>query len=369
MMNGLAVLIGELILLSCSDAVGAMTPSKALLYSLHHDEAWDMSSPHDHEGHIHDHVASENHSVLLSLRSVNQHVPAAKDPRDKPLTLEEAAPAVIMATLAGLSTVLGALVVCCMPAGGVPRSAMSFGLSLAAGVMITVSFMELVPEDITSWRHNAYHFILFMVGGILTCAICNLAGWLEKREADGEIDAEVGQDLSVKAVERRSWRLAVLLFISLTAHNLPEGLAVAISAMANKRLGFTVMIAIAVHNIPEGVAVAIPTYDATKSQCKAVLVALLSGMTETVGALIAILVLQPFLTGALIEDLLIFVAGIMCYIAFFELLPESVYGGGMMYAVASLGLITGAAIMILTHMLLEEAMHDDHDHDHHDHHH
>eukprot|EP00746_Dinoflagellata_sp_MGD_P006841 gnl/MRDRNA2_/MRDRNA2_113491_c0_seq1.p1 gnl/MRDRNA2_/MRDRNA2_113491_c0~~gnl/MRDRNA2_/MRDRNA2_113491_c0_seq1.p1 ORF type:complete len:358 (+),score=54.81 gnl/MRDRNA2_/MRDRNA2_113491_c0_seq1:152-1225(+) len=355
-MDSLA-LIGALLLLRFSDAVQEITPSQALRYSLHHDEAWDMSSPDDRQD-------SENHLVFASLHSLSQHVPASDAPRDRPLTLEEASPAILMATVAGLSTVLGALVIFCMPAGGVPRSAMSFGLSLAAGVMITVSVMELWPEGHFD-SHMLYHFLLFGIGGVLTFVICKMASWLESKQGDGERDPE---DLSVKAMERRSWRLAVLLFISLTAHNLPEGLAVAISAMANKRLGVTVMIAIAVHNIPEGVAVAIPTYDATKSQCKALLVALLSGMTEIVGALVAIIALQPFLTGALIEDLLVFVAGIMCYIAFFELLPESVHGGGILYAVASLGVVSGAAIMILTHMLLDEAMHDDHDHDHGHHH-
>lgn len=309
-------------------------------------------------------VGSESRIVLATLSSFDHHVPASDEPRDRPLTLNEAWPAVLMATVAGLSTVLGALVVCCMPVGGVPRSAMSFGLSLAAGVMITVSVMELWPEgpmDATM----VHHLMLFAAGGALTFLICKLASCLESQgnPADGESGE---QDLSVKAVERRSWRLAVLLFISLTAHNLPEGLAVAISAMANKRLGLTVMIAIAIHNIPEGIAVAIPTYDATKSKVMGLLIALLSGMTETIGALVAILVLQPYLTGSLIEDLLVFVAGIMCYIAVFELLPESCHGGGAMYAVAALGLAVGAAIMILTHMLLEEAMHDDHHH-HHDH--
>merc|ERR1719316_234077 len=202
--------------------------------------------------------------------------------------------------------------------------------------MITVSVMELWPEgpmDATM----VHHLMLFAAGGALTFLICKLASCLESQgnPADGESGE---QDLSVKAVERRSWRLAVLLFISLTAHNLPEGLAVAI-----------------------------PTLDATKSKCMAISVALLSGMTETLGAVVAILVLQPYLTANVIEELLIFVAGIMCYIAFFELLPESVRGGGMLYVVACIGLAVGAAIMILTHLLLEQAMHDDHDHDGHDH--
>lgn len=352
------ILIGALCSI-CYSGARAITPSRALLYSLHHDEGWDMSSKQDE-------VGSSGHVILATLGSVDQHVPAAEGKRDEPLSVDEAWPAILMASLAGLSTVLGALVVFCLPAGGVPRSAMSFGLSLAAGVMITVSVMELWPEGVSDADSNIKsawfrHLLLFGAGAVVTFLICKLASCLQgSKESDVE-------SLEASAIERRSWRLAILLFISLTAHNLPEGLAVAISAMADQRLGLTVMLAIAVHNIPEGVAVAIPTLDATKSKCMAISVALLSGMTETLGAVVAILVLQPYLTANVIEELLIFVAGIMCYIAFFELLPESVRGGGMLYVVACIGLAVGAAIMILTHLLLEQAMHDDHDHDGHDH--
>jgi len=364
-MHGL-ILTGALLFVSFSDVVHAITPSNAFLYSLNHNERWDMDSPEDF-------VGSQQHIILAKLSSFHHHVPASNEKREKPLTLDEAWPAIIMATVAGLSTVLGALVVCCMPAGGVPRAAMSFGLSLAAGVMITVSVMELWPHTDESHHHHSedhhhhheeekeystshefFHLLLFLAGGAVTFVICKLASCLEAQDNG---DSPHSSDLSVKAVERRSWRLAILLFISLTAHNLPEGLAVAISAMADKRLGLTVMIAIAVHNIPEGVAVAIPTYDATKQRWKAIFIAFLSGMTETLGALIAIVALQPFLTGSLIEDLLIFVSGIMCYIACFELIPEAVRGGGELYAITCLGLLVGAIIMIGTHMLLEETMH------------
>jgi ZIP family zinc transporter len=349
------------LLLIFSDAARVITPSQALEYSLNHEERWDMTSPDAY-------AKSQRPLILANLGSFDEHVPASNEKRNKPLTLKEASPAVLMATVAGLSTVLGALVVCCMPSGGVPRSAMSFGLSLAAGVMLTVSVMELWPEgsdenstaklrdmDYSKWGHDWHHIVLFLAGGLVTFVICKLASCLEANSGT-DADPEFG-DLSVKAVERRSWRLAILLFISLTAHNLPEGLAVAISAMADQRLGLIVMVAIAVHNIPEGVAVAIPTYDATKQRWKAIFIAFLSGMTETVGALIAIVALQSFLTRTLIEDLLVFVAGIMCYIACFELIPEAVRGGGELYAITCLGLLVGAIIMIGTHMLLEETLH------------
>lgn len=49
--------------------------------------------------------------------------------------------------------------------------------------------------------------------------------------------------------QRRSWRVAMLLFVSLLAHNFPEGLAVAASARESPQLGLTVTIGILIHNV------------------------------------------------------------------------------------------------------------------------
>merc|ERR1719316_644065 len=80
------------------------------------------------------------------------------------------------------------------------------------------------------------------------------------------------------------------MMLSLTAHNLPEGFAVAISALGSDRLGFVVMIAIALHNIPEGIALAVPVLSATGSKRKALWMSFLSGMAEPLGAALALFV-------------------------------------------------------------------------------
>mmetsp|Transcript_32422 Transcript_32422/g.48318 ORF Transcript_32422/g.48318 Transcript_32422/m.48318 type:complete len:333 (-) Transcript_32422:289-1287(-) len=66
-----------------------------------------------------------------------------------------------------------------------------------------------------------------------------------------------GNDLETTQ-QKRAWRLAMLLFLSLLLHNFPEGLAVAASALESPSLGLTVTIGIMIHNIPEGIAIAIP---------------------------------------------------------------------------------------------------------------
>lgn len=63
---------------------------------------------------------------------------------------------------------------------------------------------------------------------------------------------------------RRRWRLAIMMMVTLTLHNFPEGVAVAVSSMQSWNLGGVVAIAIAIHNIPEGTT----TPNSSRSQAR-----------------------------------------------------------------------------------------------------
>merc|ERR1719377_337833 len=102
----------------------------------------------------------------------------------------------------------------------------------------------------------------------------------------------------------------------LTAHNFPEGLAVAVSAMDSSRLG--VLVAVAAHNIPEGIVIAVPLYAASKSRTKAVGWALLSGLTEPFGALCAVLFLRTWVSPQGLQAILCLVAGMMLAVSCIE---------------------------------------------------
>jgi len=93
------------------------------------------------------------------------------------------------------------------------------------------------------------------------------------------------------------------------------------------------------HNIPEGMAVAVPILYATGSRKKAFLYATLSGLAEPLGALVGMLILGPVLSAPLLASLFAFVAGIMIYISFDELLPMAeTYGE---HHIALAGLLAG----------------------------
>uniref|UniRef100_A0A7S0S8F2 Zinc transporter ZupT n=1 Tax=Mantoniella antarctica TaxID=81844 RepID=A0A7S0S8F2_9CHLO len=118
----------------------------------------------------------------------------------------------------------------------------------------------------------------------------------------------------------RLMRLGLLMAITMTLHNLPEGFAVAFSSFTS--IGPVMAIAIGVHNIPEGIIVAAPVYAATGSRRQALLMATASGLSEPAGALLALLFIKPYLTPLLLQYLLAGTGGVMSAVCVIELYPE-----------------------------------------------
>eukprot|EP00929_Paragymnodinium_shiwhaense_P104280 TRINITY_DN6855_c0_g1_i1.p1 TRINITY_DN6855_c0_g1~~TRINITY_DN6855_c0_g1_i1.p1 ORF type:complete len:353 (-),score=67.87 TRINITY_DN6855_c0_g1_i1:111-1169(-) len=291
-------------------------------------------------------VAADAESASLATR----HGPLP--PENKEVTLLEAWPNLLMALLAGISTVLGSTVLWCLPEEGPPPSAMAFALSLAGGVMLTVSGEMLAHHHDEQQKSWWWYLLLFFGSGALCFLLCKLSGYL-LRQSDGANKDEAAESPEEQAAFQR-WRLSLLLFVALTAHNFPEGFAVAVSTLSSHQLGIMVCIAIALHNIPEGVALAVAAAAAGKTRWEAVRLTLYSGLAEPIGALCAILVLRSYITPEMMQGLLAIVAGVMCYIAVVELMPEAMSTG--CYSCVVIGFMLGVVLMLVTHIVLDTAI-------------
>jgi ZIP family zinc transporter len=150
-------------------------------------------------------------------------------------------------------------------------------------------------------------------------------------------------------------RRSILLVLSITLHNFPEGLAVGVAfgAVASGQGEVTIAAALAVaigigiQNFPEGAAVSIPLRREGLSRTKSFLYGQASGIVEPIaGVLGAVLVatMQPILPYALA-----FAAGAMIYVVVEELIPESQQGSDHLGThLATFGTIFGfTAMMIL----------------------
>ncbi|HPY44156.1 MAG TPA: ZIP family metal transporter, partial [Clostridia bacterium] len=112
------------------------------------------------------------------------------------------------------------------------------------------------------------------------------------------------------------------------------------------RLAIPITAAIAIHNIPEGISIAKPIYYATGSRRIAMRYSILAGLSEPLGALIAFLILRPFMTVALQGVPFAGTAGIMIFISLDELLPSAQLYGEHHYSMY--GLVLGMAVMALS---------------------
>jgi len=118
--------------------------------------------------------------------------------------------------------------------------------------------------------------------------------------------------------------MGILTAVAIGIHNLPEGLATFIAALADAKLGGALAIAIAIHNIPEGICVAMPIYYATGSKWKGFWWSFISGVTEPIGGLVGYLILHGNSMSAKAYGALFgVVGGMMVYISLKELIPTA----------------------------------------------
>jgi ZIP family zinc transporter len=216
---------------------------------------------------------------------------------------------------------------------------MGFTLGFSAGVMLLVSFVELLQSSIES-----IGFFYAHLGFFLGMASIFLIDLLVPHEYVGQHDhkgGDSGGDLM---------RVGLLVAFGVGIHNFPEGMATFAGALEDIHLGIAIAVAIAIHNIPEGLAVSAPVYAATGSRGKAFLWSFLSGVSEPVGAGLAALILLPFLTEAVLGWVLAAVAGIMVSISIDELAPAAKSFGSEHTPI--LGTIVGMFIMALSLWLL-----------------
>ena len=241
--------------------------------------------------------------------------------------------------IAGLSTGIGSLIA--FLAKRTNTKFLSSALGLSAGVMIYVSFMELMPEattqlaDIYSARQaQIYMLLAFFLGIGCIALIDNL---VPEDENPHEVHTE--EEINRQGLKRTGMMLALAIGI----HNFPEGLATFTSALTNMEIAIPIVFAIAIHNIPEGIAVSVPIYHATQDRKKAFIYSFLSGMAEPVGALLGFIFLAPIWSPTLNATMLAFVSGIMIYISFDELLPGTEKFGH--HHLGLFGVILGFALM------------------------
>lgn len=229
-----------------------------------------------------------------------------------------------------VGTTVGAATVFFMKKQSNPRFHRAM-LGFAAGVMTAASVWSLLIPSIESAGSWIPAVTGFLIGAAAMTALDAVVPTPEPKK-----EPKLGENL--------------LLFIAVTLHNIPEGMAVgvafagAISGVLPISEALTLSIGISVQNFPEGTIISAPLVTDGMNKRKAFAYGVLSGAVEPVASIITVLL--TWLVAPILPFVLSFAAGAMIYVVSQELIPEA------KSRIGTAGTAVGFALM----MLLDVAM-------------
>jgi ZIP family zinc transporter len=227
---------------------------------------------------------------------------------------------------------------------------MDLMLGFAAGVMIAASFWSLLQPAIERAEAAGKPSWLVATTGFLSGA---LFLW-----ASDKIVSMARRSAAVPAHPGKRAERALMLVLSVTLHNIPEGLAVGV-AFGALQGGFTtealtgavsVAVGIGLQNFPEGAAVALPLRRDGLSRKRSFFFGQASGMVEPLAGLLGALAVTHI--EAILPFALSFAAGAMILVAVHELIPECQQNRSASPYFATTGILLGFATMMLLDVML-----------------
>lgn len=246
-----------------------------------------------------------------------------------------------------LGTVLGAACVY-LVRDRIPDKIQRTLLGFASGVMVAASVWSLlIPAMDQCQDMGKLAFVPALVGFFLGIGFLFLADSILPHL---HIHDDKPEGITAKL------RKSTMMFLAVTLHNLPEGMAVGITIAAclsgetpiTTAGAAALAIGIAIQNFPEGAIISLPLKEELKSKHKAFGFGVLSGVVEPIGALLTIL-LTSLLTPWL-PYMLAFAAGAMIYVVVEELLPEA--SSGDHTNLVTIGFSSGFALMMVLDVAL-----------------
>ena len=199
-------------------------------------------------------------------------------------------------------------------------------LSFAAGIMLAVTSFELMPQA-------------YKIGGFFIVTLGLAIGLLIVFAAKDMIP--VNKLKQYKGKKLNYIKMSMIIIISLSLHNFPEGVAVGSSYVYSDSLGIKIGILIAAHDIPEGISVGIPLIMAGVSPTYVLFLTLLTGVPTALGAVFGALV--GGISDYFIAFCLSSAASSMLYVSANELIPEAniLYNGKSSSIFLMLGFLSG----------------------------
>jgi len=207
---------------------------------------------------------------------------------------------ILLSLLSALTTAIGLLLAFYFKK---KSNLIAIGIGFSAGIMLIISFFELIPESIKASSVISATIVLIL-GIIFVYSLNYIIPHIHYTKEKGQLHWQI--------------KTAYLVALGLILHDFPEGFAMANSYIHAPSLGILVSVSIAIHNIPEEFAMAVPLVIAKKRKAL-INLAILSALAEPAGAVFGLLAVS--VVPALNPLFMAFAAGAMIFISIHELLP------------------------------------------------
>lgn len=225
-------------------------------------------------------------------------------------------------------------------------------LGFAAGVMIAASFWSLLEPALSisvSLRDSAPYLVItfgFLAGAFFITLTDKIVNITKNRANKGKSG-------------NTSLNRILMLVLSITMHNIPEGLAVGVAFGAltganntpqNLMGAISVAIGIGMQNFPEGAAVSLPLRREGYSKEKSFFIGQASGIVEPIAGVIGAALVV--FVNRILPFALSFAAGAMIFVSVHELIPECQKNKERSPYSATVGIISGFSLMTLLDVML-----------------
>jgi len=240
-------------------------------------------------------------------------------------------PIIFILIISVLGPVIGSLI------GVIKKPSMLFMynmLSFAAGVMLAISFLQLIPRSIE-------------FSSPLLCVIGVLIGSLIMYILD-KLIPHIHPELCKPEPGFQIKRTALFLMFGIFLHNFPEGMAIAVGTISNIKISLAIALGIAIHNIPEGICTSAPYYASSGKRLKAFLLSASTAIPLLIGFFVAKYLYQ-IISSNFIGIIIAATAGLMIYISADELIPCSCCRNSHHSTIFSL--IAGVVFVVLLGMI------------------
>ena len=216
-------------------------------------------------------------------------------------------------------------------------------LGFGAGVMLAACAFSLILPGMDAVRSlqlwgGSELAASAVIGIAILLGAAGMMGFDRLLPHEHFIKGREGMDMDGARKLQRAW----LFVFAIALHNLPEGLAMGVAYAGNGAGGNALATGIAIQDIPEGLVVALALVSAGYRRRTAVLVAILTGLVEPIGAVLGALIVSTSI--AVLPWGLGFAAGAMLFVISHEIIPESHRKGHETFATG--GLMLGFVLMM-----------------------